>query len=234
MPKMLSTSKTNKEHKFFERFLDNNLDDLYNYLSILYSEIESGKVYSLDTFFDGNSFVELDRKSLHPADSISSKTYSNYNIFKFEHQAIRNLGKEIKSMVIEACDYYGIDFDEQNYYLHGWFNLYKNPISKNFVETNKDNLGWHEHSGSGMPYFHGYYSVYAEPSTTYYRVFEDDVEISNKNNRAILSETGHPHAMGEWDLIKPRITIAYDVIPTPKESNDLFRRQNERAAFPLF
>jgi hypothetical protein len=39
------------------------------------------------------------------------------------------------------------------------------------------------------------------------------VDNVNKNNRAILSETGHPHAMGDWDWEGPRITIAYDVVP---------------------
>lgn len=233
MPKMLSTSKTNKEHKFFERFLENDLDSLYDYLTKLYNEIEGSNVYSLDTVFDGNSFVPLDKENIHPADSLSSLTYANYNIFKFEHPAIRQLAKEVKSMVIEACEYYGIDFDAQNFYLHGWFNLYKNPISESFVETNKDDLGWHEHAGSGIPYFHGYYSVYAEPSKTYYRVFENDVENNNVNNRAILSETGHPHAMGDWNLDKPRITIAYDIMPTNNFPNYSFRRQNERPSFPL-
>lgn len=233
MVKMLSTSKTNKDQKFFERFLDNDLDELYSYLSSLYEQIENEKVYSLNKVFDGNSFVDLDRDSIHPADSLSSITYANYNIFKFEHPAIRKLAKAVKNMAQEACEYYGIDFDQQNYYLHGWFNLYKNPISEEFIEKNKDDLGWHEHAGSGAPYFHGYYSVYAEPSKTFYRVFEDDVEVDNKNNRAILSETGHPHAMGSWNLEKPRITIAYDIMPTNNQPNYSFRRQNERSAFPL-
>jgi hypothetical protein len=39
------------------------------------------------------------------------------------------------------------------------------------------------------------------------------VDNINKDNRAILSETGHPHAMADWDWEGPRITIAYDVVP---------------------
>ena len=34
-----------------------------------------------------------------------------------------------------------------------------------------------------------------------------------KNNRLVVSEVGHPHAMGDWDWSGPRITIAYDVQP---------------------
>jgi hypothetical protein len=29
----------------------------------------------------------------------------------------------------------------------------------------------------------------------------------------IVSEMGHPHAMGNWDWEGPRITIAYDIMP---------------------
>ena len=39
------------------------------------------------------------------------------------------------------------------------------------------------------------------------------IENVNKNNRLILSETGHPHGIGPWPFDKPRITLAYDVSP---------------------
>jgi hypothetical protein len=35
----------------------------------------------------------------------------------------------------------------------------------------------------------------------------------NKNNRAVLSEVGHPHGMGNWRVDGDRLTIAYDIIP---------------------
>jgi hypothetical protein len=88
--------------------------------------------------------------------------------------------------------------------VQGWFNINYNHVGK---------LDWHEHGGNGAPHFHGYYCVKAEPSVTHYRVFDEEIQNINKNNRAILSETGHPHAMGDWDWEGPRITIAYDVIP---------------------
>ena len=114
-------------------------------------------------------------------------------------------------MTIEACDHYGLKFDLEQFMVQGWFNINYNKKGK---------LDWHEHGGNGAPHFHGYYCVNAEPSTTHYRVFDKEIENINKNNRAILSETGHPHAMADWDWDGPRITIAYDVIPLrfiPKE-----------------
>jgi hypothetical protein len=88
--------------------------------------------------------------------------------------------------------------------VQGWFNI-------NYTKSGK--LDWHDHGPMGAPNFHGYYSVSAEPSVTHYRVFDNYVENHNINNRAILSEMGHPHAQGDWDWEGPRITVAYDVIP---------------------
>ena len=81
----------------------------------------------------------------------------------------------------------------------------------NYAEVGK--LDWHDHGGPYAPYFHGFYCVKAEPSITYYRVFEKETENHNIDNRMIVSEMGHPHAMGNWDWEGPRITIAYDIMP---------------------
>jgi hypothetical protein len=51
--------------------------------------------------------------------------------------------------------------------VQGWFNI-------NYNHTGK--LDWHDHGGPYAPYFHGYYSVNAEPSITYYNVFGNEVK----------------------------------------------------------
>jgi hypothetical protein len=114
------------------------------------------------------------------------------------------LYKHLSSVIKEACSYYEIDFDKQKYMVQGWFNI-------NYAEVGK--LDWHDHGGPYAPYFHGFYCVKAEPSITYYKVFEKETENHNIDNRMIVSEMGHPHAMGNWDWEGPRITIAYDIMP---------------------
>ena len=89
----------------------------------------------------------------------------------------------------------------------GWFNINRAEVGK---------LDYHDHGSPGAPNFHGYYSVNAEPSITHYKLFNDPsriVDNVNKNNRLVISEVGHPHAMGDWDWSGPRITIAYDIVP---------------------
>lgn len=189
-------SKSTQPHKFFERFLDNDLQDLSALLHDRYNRINNGEIVKGELRRSG-AFEE--------SNSITTMNWFQYNAFQFYHPAIHNLAKAVKEMAQEACEYYSIDFDAQQFMVQSWFNI-------NY--TKKGKLDWHEHGGGGAPVFHGYYCVSAEPSTTHYRLFDRDVvDNVNKNNRAILSETGHPHAMADWDWEGPRITIAYDVTP---------------------
>jgi hypothetical protein len=198
-----STSKSTKEHKFFERQIDiNNLDALESLLLSQYKRIENGEVVKQKL----NDHTPWDDSG-----SITTMNWNKYNVFQFYDENIHTLFRAVKDMTVDACEHYGLDFVQEQFMVQGWFNVNYNHIGK---------LDWHEHGGDGAPYFHGYYCVKAEPSVTHYRVFEKEIENHNRNNRAILSETGHPHAMGDWDWDGPRITIAYDVIPLryiPKE-----------------
>lgn len=181
------------EHKFFERYLNNDLNYLKKFLLIKYEYILSK-----------NNNDVIDHK---PTPTELGHTY---NIFKFEEESINNLKNSIKSMILEACEYYKINYEDQEYMIHGWFNydIYNHKYHEKHM---------HDHSGgNGVPDFHGYYCVDAEPSVTHYSINKDKsyiFENINKNNRAIISETGHPHARGDWNESFPRITIAYDISP---------------------
>jgi hypothetical protein len=191
------TSKSTKNHQFFERYLDNDLEDLSDFLHLQYERIENGEIIK------GN----LEQRAFASTGSISTMNWRSYNVFQFYHPSINNLFNSVRDMTKQACNYYEIDYDAQKYYTAGWFNINYKKVGK---------LNWHDHFRMGAPAFHGYYSVSAEPSITHYSVFDKYVSNINKNNRAILSEMGHPHAQGDWDWDGPRITIAYDVLPMDK------------------
>jgi hypothetical protein len=191
-----STSiNTSTSHKFFERKVDNNLSNLKQFLLEQYARIENGEVLKND---------HNEKTAWDTSGSLTTAKWNKYNVFQFYIPEIHNLFKSVRSMAVEACDYYDIDFEKEQYWVQGWFNVNYKHIGK---------LDWHEHGGNGAPWFHGYYSVEAEPSITHYKVFEKEVERHNKNDYAILSETGHPHAMADWSWEGPRITIAYDIVP---------------------
>ncbi len=191
-----SVSKSVQPHKFFERFLDNDLQELTLELQDRYKKIQEAKVAGVTPVGD-NEFWQS-------SNSVSTMKWRQYNVFQFHSSGLHKLYNSISQMTKEACEYYGLDFNSQEYMVQGWFNI-------NYTKSGK--LDWHDHGPYGAPNFHGYYCVSAEPSVTHYRVFDKDVDNHNINNRAILSEMGHPHAQADWDWEGPRITVAYDVIP---------------------
>jgi hypothetical protein len=208
-------------HKFFERFLDNDLDSLYNYLYKLNEDMKEG------------NFPGITKKEAMFSGVGTSTVYgsSRYNILTFDHPGLKNLHKAIYEMSEEACNYYGYDFNSQEYYIESWFNFDTKENDKHYV-FNKQQM--HEHlGGTGFPLTHGYYCVNAEPSVTYYNIDKKGVifENVNINNRAILSETSHPHVKGKWSEEKPRITIAYDIVT--KKEVDVFRDQGATNWIPL-
>jgi hypothetical protein len=193
--------KYNKEHKFFEKFLDNDLEKLSKFLELKYSEIEDSKTKGVSPL--NSKGPEFWTES----GSMSTVKWREYNVFQFHNKELFNLFVGIRDTVKEACEYYGINFEEQQYMVQGWFNINHSKGGK---------LNWHDHGGPWAPYFHGYYCVSAEPSTTHYKINNDPnrvVDNINLNNRLIVSEMGHPHAMGDWSWDGPRITIAYDISP---------------------
>ncbi len=194
-----------RPHKFFDRFLNNNLDDLYNYLTNIHKDILYKNIFNVP---------EDELKKFNELNGAPTQLGQYYNIFNLNHDGIKNLQNALKDMAIEACEYYEYNFDQQDYFIRGWFNLDYQSQQGEVSPINKPEH-FHDHSGgSGMPFLHGYYCVNAEPSSTFYRIDRNEENIFeniNKNNRAILSETGHPHGRDDWYLDKPRITIAYDI-----------------------
>jgi hypothetical protein len=195
-PEIKSVSRSTQPHKFFEAYLENDLNQLTQELQDRYEKIKRAEILGVT--------LEKPDELWKASNSLSTMKWREYNVFQFHIEGIYKLYKAVSHMTKSACSWYGIDFDSQNFMIQGWFNI-------NHAKNGK--LDWHDHGPFGAPNFHGYYCVNAEPSVTHYKVFDKEVENHNKNDRAILSEMGHPHAMADWDWDGPRITVAYDVVP---------------------
>lgn len=194
------------EHKFFDKILENDLNNLYDYL-----------VKKAEDLVNGIGIIA-------PKEDLQNATISNgattqlgkyYNIFTWENESIKNLQKALAETIKEACEYYNIDYASSNYMINGWFNLDVGSKYGNTPYDPEHTERFHDHmDGKGAPVFHGYYCVNAEPSSTHYLINRAiPFENINKNNRLIVSETGHPHSIGNWDWDGYRITIAYDISP---------------------
>jgi hypothetical protein len=197
-------------HKFFDRFLDNDLDDMYSYLYLKAQDLVAGKI--------GNVPQEILSK-FNIYNGAPTQLGDYYNIFTWDHPGIKKLKDALADTIQEACEYYGIDYAKENYFINGWFNLdFKTEGEGAGVSPLKHPEHYHDHAGgTGIPVFHGYYCVNAEPSSTFYKIKDTDTvfENINKNNRLVVSETGHPHGRDDWFDDRYRITIAYDIASEP-------------------
>lgn len=202
-PQVKPISKSVQPHRFFDIFLNNDLERLADFLSEQYPRIVKSELPGMPQ----DKPVEAWKSS----GSVSTMKWKDYNVFQFYNTEIYNLYVAVGKMVREACEYYGINFEEQRFMIQGWFNINHAKVGK---------LDWHEHGDSGAPMFHGYYAVKAEPSETHYITTQGPKTNINQNNRAVLSEMGHPHAMGDWSWDGPRITVAYDIVPLSHLEND--------------
>jgi len=200
-----------KPHKFFDVIMNNNINELSIFLINKQKEILSGEI-------PGFPQDELSKYDSHNGPTTQLGEY--YNIFDKQYfgcDELRDLHRELRQLVKNACEYYEIDYDEQNYIIHGWYNL-DYSSGENGVSPIKHEQNFHDHmAGEGAPFFHGYYCVNAEPSSTFYKIGGINGELfenKNINNRAIVSETGHPHGRDDWYEDFPRITVAYDIKPS--------------------
>lgn len=197
-----------KDQKFFIRDLDNDLELLSDWIIDFDDKLRSGEIIELT---DDMAKIYGNRPS-----GAGTALLSEYNLFEFDNPQIEKLKQALNDALHEACDYYEIDYDSQEWFLHGWYNRNAKEDMWDVSPLDNDDK-WHEHmNGVGSPVFHGYYCVNAEPSITAYKIFKDPNNIKinvNKNNRLVVSEVGHPHGMGNWRVDGQRITIAYDIAP---------------------
>lgn len=194
-------------HKFFEKILENDTDDLYKFLEDTLGDLLNGKI---------NNVSKEILSKFNKYNGAPTQLGMYYNVFNLNHPGIKNLQSSLKELIKEACQYYGHDYESMDYMIHGWFNYDPKTEGGSGVNPLNNDKFFHDHmGGEGAPVYHGYYCVYAEPSITFYKINGETIfENHNVNNRAIVSETGHPHGRDDWFDNKPRITIAYDICPS--------------------
>jgi hypothetical protein len=220
--------KNKKPQKFFERFLDNNLEEVAADLKVEYERIAKGEMIGIKPLDDIKDIFTYSK-------SYSTQKSREYNAFQMYYPWMHELYSAVVDMTREACEYYEIDYNAEQWMCQAWFNI--NSREKG------GKLEWHDHVPPGFdaPGFHGYYSVNAEPSETHYLINNVPKVNVNKNNRAVLSMVGFPHAQGPWEWDGDRITIAYDVLPLSKLLQKAFLDSNfgpdeafwEQHYFPL-
>jgi hypothetical protein len=144
----------------------------------------------------------------------TTSLYAQYNYFLYPIPGLHKLFEKIKE-TFHACH-----SAKEPFYVQAWLNVYR---AGEFID-------WHSHWPAEFESWHGFYCVDVEPdSSTTYRLFgkipeQDDIVVPSQDNLLVMSRSdGDHHRSSEWNnLDKPRITVAFDIIPV----SELYNRGN--------
>jgi hypothetical protein len=159
--------------------------------------------------FKSNPSIDYPVKS-----TATTKLYAQYNYFMYPFPGLHELYNTVKETFHHCCK------STEPFYTQAWLNVYRTG----------DYIDWHSHWPPEFESWHGFYCVDVEPdSSTTYRLFGerpeiDDIVVPSRNNMLVLSRSdGDVHRSSEWNhLDRPRITVAFDIIPMSK----LYDRRN--------
>lgn len=185
-------------------------------LDISDEELENFKEFliSFDSLvIDGGILGAIPEEKMNPP--ILTKIKDMYNLFSLHHPVIKKLYSKISEMSKHACVNQGINFEDQNYYICGWINILdKEKQSKQDYESVLEQNMMSELGNSNDDFnLHGYMSVSAEGSETYFKLEGKDLfSNQNINKKICLTRAGEQHAIGYWDRDSKRITVGFDVI----------------------
>jgi hypothetical protein len=136
---------------------------------------------------------------------ITTANYFKHNILSFPNENCQKLYDIIRKNIKQFIP-------NKRHMVHCWLNVFDN---------NGGNIPWHSHWQTEFNAWHGYYCVNANNSTTSYKIKDSIlIDVENKDGLLVFGKSGEDqHRSSEWFGDKPRITIAFDVIPLDKINN---------------
>ena len=100
---------------------------------------------------------------------------------------------------------------EDKFFIQCWLNYYQKG---EFID-------WHNHTATNVGGWHGFFCLDVEPdSFTSYKWPNDPerkdliIEVPSKNNKLVIGTSNRDlHRSSDWTHDRPRITIAFDIMP---------------------
>jgi len=137
--------------------------------------------------------------------TLSTKLFDRYNYLMYPLPGVHELYNNIKRV------FHSINVDPyDDYFIQCWLNFYYKG----------DFIDWHGHWPTEAHSWHGFYCVDVEPdSYTDYKFKDTDsvTRVKSQDNLLVISRSGNDvHRSSEWTEDKPRITIAFDIVPAEK------------------
>lgn len=194
------------ENYVYTRKLELNLDEQNRNAHLMYEYIK-------------NTFANKDHNG---QDTMVYNLYDKYNYLLYPLNGVNDLYDSISKTFKECLLHkHGSIPYNGNYSIQCWLNFYHKG---EFID-------WHKHWPEQFNSWHGFYCLDVEPnsSTTYKLPNDVIVDVKSENNLFVIGPSdGDYHRSSEWNLDKPRITIAFDIVPTQLlcETNRAFAVQN--------
>lgn len=140
-------------------------------------------------------------EDFNPVLTSHKKLYTKYNLLMYPFDQFYELHEEIKRV------FYANNKTDEKYYIQCWLNFYRRG----------DYIPYHSHWDAEERSWHGFYCVDCEPSRTTYKLpgVDEPVDIPSENNLLVMGKSeGDKHRTWPWtEKDRPRITIAFDIIP---------------------
>lgn len=134
--------------------------------------------------------------------------HKNYNLFTLPNKEISKLYRELVKYCLPLLN------NKKDYWVQCWFNVFRKG----------EKVNWHAHWPPEKKVWHGFYCVNVGESYTEYKIpnVKDIIKIPSKEGRLVFGKSdGDEHKSSPWySEEKPRITIAFDVIPVSSLTQD--------------
>jgi len=109
--------KNSKPQKFFYRDLNIDLKETTKTLELEYDRILNGKMRGVKKF----DFINPENEIFKDSNSISTIKSREYNAFQMYYPFMHELYSSVVDMTREACSYYEVDYNSQQFVCQAWF-----------------------------------------------------------------------------------------------------------------
>ena len=158
-----------------------------------------------------NSFVS-DKSDYSGQSTLTTKLYSKYNFCMYPLPGINELYWTIHHVFHNCLTHFHGGSSNKRYFMQSWLNYYQKG---EFID-------WHCHTQGDVGGWHGFFCLDVEPgSYTSYRWPNEPernnmvVDVQSENNLMVMGISNQDqHKSSEWPYEdRPRITIAFDIMP---------------------
>ena len=143
------------------------------------------------------TFPNIDKKWYG---SLSTAHHERYNILTFPTKELQKLYFELHNLI---CPY----LENRVYLIKSWLNVFRKGESVN----------WHDHWKPDAKVWHGFYCAQVGKSHTEYKIpgIKKTIKIKSQEGLIVFGKSdGDKHRSSPWkETTKPRVTIAFDIIP---------------------